>query len=241
MKSRVTRFSRELASDIRSSLATRKEEGQPRVEPIVVTMFVFVLGWLVLSVAFSPSIDRDHHFGEDGAVTALSATLLAGAASFALGTFVVSHRGGLRRIVPWLLISVGFALLALDELMMFHEEFGTFIDERVSSGSFRNWNDIIVIVYGFLAIGGAALFLPTLLRYRLVGELLGIAFLFYVIHTVIDSTQEPRTTTSKILEESAKLVSVSFLALAMLTAFLAAIWTLLPRGVPNTTPSDASL
>lgn len=241
MNSRVTDYGRELAGDVKSSLVTRKEEGQPRVEAIVVATSVFVLGWLVLSVAFSPAVDRDHHFGEDGAVTALSATLLAAAASFALATFVLSHRAGLRRIMPWLFISVGFALLALDELMMFHEEFGTFIDERVTSGSFRNWNDIIVIVYGFLAIGGAALFLPTLLRYRLVGELLGVAFLFYVIHTVIDSTQEPRTTTSKILEESAKLVSVSFLALAMLTAFLAAIWTLLPRGALNSAPSDASL
>ena len=62
--------------------------------------------------------------------------------------------------------------------------------------------------------------LPDILRYRMVLELFVVAFVFYVLHTVIDSTQEPYTTTSVILEESAKLFCGTFLALGAFIGFL---------------------
>ena len=50
--------------------------------------------------------------------------------------------------------------------------------------------------------------------------MLTVAFCLYCMHTFIDSTQEPRTTVSVILEESAKLFSCAFLAISMLVGLL---------------------
>ena len=83
-----------------------------------------------------------------------------------------------------------------------------------------SWNDVIVILYGVVALPVVLALLPDILRYRMVLELFVIAFVFYVLHTLIDSTQEPYTTTSVILEESAKLFCGAFLALGAFIGFL---------------------
>ncbi len=63
-------------------------------------------------------------------------------------------------------------------------------------------------------------FLPEILRYPRVMEMMGIAFLFYFIHTFVDSTQEPRTDLSAIIEESAKVFCAEYLAISMFVAIL---------------------
>ena len=65
--------------------------------------------------------------------------------------------------------------------------------------------------------------LPSLIRFPLVAEFFATGFVFYVIHTAIDSIVEPRTTTSIILEESAKIFSVEFLAMGVFVGFLGAL------------------
>ena len=50
-------------------------------------------------------------------------------------------------------------------------------------------------------------------------KLLGVAFVLYALHTVIDSTQLPPTPASRILEESAKLLCGAILALSMFFGF----------------------
>ena len=88
----------------------------------------------------------------------------------------------------------------------------------------RRWNDIIVLLYGIVALSIALVLLPDILRYKMLLELFVIAFIFYAIHTLIDSTQDPRTTVSAILEESAKLFCCTFLALGTFIGFLGIFW-----------------
>lgn len=121
-------------------------------------------------------------------------------------------------------MAAGFAFLTLDELLMFHERLGKTIKDYADSGIFRNWNDIIVILYGVLVLPVVAVFLPSIIRYRMYLELLVTAFVFYAIHTLIDATQSPRTTVSATWEESAKILSVTFLALATFIGFLGTLW-----------------
>jgi ABC-type arginine transport system permease subunit len=71
------------------------------------------------------------------------------------------------------------------------------------------------------------------MRYRMFPELLAIAFFFYGIHTVIDSTSESVQVTRLIAEESAKLICGTFLALATFTGFLGALWNSAPCEAPD--------
>jgi hypothetical protein len=84
----------------------------------------------------------------------------------------------------------------------------------------RNWNDVIVLGYGAGAALFGAAFLPEVIRWPRVMELLAVAALFYAIHTAIDSTIDGWAL-KDIAEEGAKLYSSGFFALAMLGALLA--------------------
>jgi hypothetical protein len=198
----------------------------PKVRLLIAGPVVFTLLFLVFSILVVPEgRPREFHFAsERGSITALSSIYLAMGSAFSLGAFMVgirnddSHR--------WLFGIMGGALtfLAFDEVFQFHEGFGLLMGSRVGSSVFRSWNDIIVIVYGLIALPTLALLLPSILRHRMLMEMLGVSFLFYVLHTAIDSTQEPRTTLSAISEESAKLFCVLFLLFGALLGFLGSIW-----------------
>ncbi len=79
---------------------------------------------------------------------------------------------------------------------------------------------MIVILYGVAALAMGLVFLPSVLRYPKFIEFLSVAFVFFVIHTAVDSGFEPPTTASAIVEESAKLYCAAFIALAMITGLL---------------------
>ena len=127
----------------------------------------------------------------------------------------------------WGLSAGGFLFFSFDELLQFHERLGEFIASTPIGPAeiFRNWNDVIVIGYGMIAILVLFYCLPAILRIPMVAETLALAFGFYLTHTIIDSTQV-RTSLSIIVEESAKLFSSAFLALAMLYGIFATVATL---------------
>jgi hypothetical protein len=167
----------------------------------------------------------DYHFySERGLITALSATLLAMAGAFSLATLITHIKTQHMRFWPWLIMALGFTFLALDETAQFHERLGDVLDETSDSGMFRTFNDVIVIIYGAMAVPVSIALLPSIVRYRATSELFAAAFVFYLMHTVIDSVTEPATTTSIIVEESAKLFCGLFLALSMLFSFVGALW-----------------
>ena len=124
----------------------------------------------------------------------------------------------------WFVLALGFAFLSFDELLQFHERAGRLLKRFGSSDPFRNWNDIIVILYGVVTLPILITMLPGLMRWRMVLEMFAIAFVFYGIHTFIDSTNEPPTTASIILEESAKLLCGAFLVIGTFMGFVGVLW-----------------
>jgi hypothetical protein len=123
-----------------------------------------------------------------------------------------------------LLAALGLGFFALDEFLQFHETWGRSVKLAFGrSGTFRNWNDVIVIGYGVVGLILGIIFFREILRYPRLAEMLIFAFLFYCIHTIIDSTQQPRTLVSVIFEETAKLYSSSFLAISMSVGLLGVV------------------
>jgi hypothetical protein len=176
----------------------------------------------------SPKNQIDWHFAEErGAITALSSVFLAMAAAFAWAAFYLSKQTNFINRFMWFLLSIGFFFLSLDELLSGHERIGRVLNKGVFSKDFRysfkmgvpkffrNWNDVIVILYGVFAIIFILLFLQIILRYSMFLEYLLIAFLFYGISTTIDTLVFERTAISTIFEESFKLFSSCFFSIAM--------------------------
>ena len=214
---------------LQAALAYRRHAALPGFRWVTVGMIGFTLTYIICSIWGAPEgkPPQYHFVSERGTITAMSAVLLAMAGTFSLAVLTVNICDCVREeppkealpFWPWVLLALGFVSLSLDEVAQFHERLGFVIAEHASSGIFRNWNDVIVILYGVVAIIFLFLLLPHLLRYRFLLEFFAIAFLFYVIHTLIDSTQRPKTTTI-ILEESAKLFCSAFLTLGTFCAFL---------------------
>lgn len=116
----------------------------------------------------------------------------------------------------WLLLAMGCIFLSLDEQLGFHERGGVMLDTS-SVGNlevFRNWNDIIVIVYGFIVLAVAGLFGREILNSKPFAVLLAIGFGFFVIHTAVDSMVPSSFIWKDVPEEGSKLISVFFLFLA---------------------------
>lgn len=184
--------------------------------------------WIGASLVLVPGEEPAHfHFvDERGAITVLSALFLSAGAAFALVAFLVKHQKPMDADSWfWIVAAGGLAVLALDELLQFHERLGGFLDSdpATKTSAFRNWNDIIVIGYGLVAVGIGLYFLPVVLSYHHVIQLLGIAFCMFVVHTAVDSLAEPPTHTSVVIEESAKLFTGAFILLAMLQGMLQSI------------------
>jgi hypothetical protein len=207
--------------DLTESLLVRREKPSLRAAKLI-TPAVLVTGCYigVCLLVLPEGREADYHFvSERGLITAMSATLLAASAAFCLCALGIRHRT--QRVDQKLLIlmMVGFLFLALDEVAQFHERLGPLLPDVGYLGSFRNGNDIVVVLYGIVSLPIAAVVLPHLLRFRMMPECLAVAFGFYLIHTVIDVTQDPRTTMSVIFEESSKLFCGTFMALGAYMGF----------------------
>ncbi|WP_417348973.1 hypothetical protein [Ferrimonas sp.] len=215
---------------LRDAVAYRKQTNLPNVNLLIAFVTLSTLAYIVLAIFAIPSGELpDYHFvNEDGAITALSAIYLAMASAFSIGSVAITVRAKDPNVWPWVIMTLGFGILALDELLQFHERFGTVLGQYVDSGIFRNWNDVIVILYGVVALLIMASILPSIVRCKMLLELFIIGFAFYVAHTFIDATHEPRTVVSAIFEESAKLFCVLFLALGSFIGFLGALWNFKP-------------
>ena len=207
---------------LKNSLYHRRQIAPPPtrfpVALVVAGLFIYIL----IAILIAPDGSPEYHFNsESGIITVLSAIFLALASGFAGTCFLLKHNSTDWLRFFWLLTAFGFLFFCLDELLQFHEKLAGLI-ERSSVGptqTFRTWNDVIVIGYGVVAIPILFYFLPEILRFPRVAEILVTAFSCYVIHTIIDSTQR-RTSLSIILEESAKLFSSAFFAIAMLFGIL---------------------
>ncbi|GAB5510587.1 MAG: hypothetical protein Rhims3KO_19880 [Hyphomicrobiales bacterium] len=184
---------------------------------------VGVLAYIMVSIVFAPSDQPLYHFSEEGAITALSTVFLAMSSALGLAVFYLRMEDWKSGGLFWLVLGVGCAFLALDEQLMFHERGGQAI-ELSSVGAtetFRNWNDVIVIGYGVVALAIAGFFGREILRCRVFALVFLVGFAFYAVHTGIDSILPTTIAWKDIPEESAKLLSVFFLFLALCAQYLA--------------------
>lgn len=208
------------------ALEFRKTTKIPHLGRIIFISVVLILIYIALAIKLVPSSESiEFNFvSERGAITAFSAVLLALASAFSFGTVLLKVRKGERCYSVWFVLMLGFLFLAFDELLLIHEIIGARIGEVRNAGSFKNWNDVVLIVYGMIAVPIGAFYFSELLRYKMVIELFFVGFLFYVGHTYIDSIYHTPTPRSIIFEESCKLFSVGFLAIGAFVGFLEVLW-----------------
>ena len=193
--------------------------------PVVFAICAFLILFITVALFLAPGKGMEFHFdNERGVITTLSAIFLATASAAAGISFFIRADSSGRQRFFWLLACAAFFYFAFDELFGFHERFDQkLVNSSVgASKTFRNWNDLVVILYGVAALPVFFYFLPELLRLPRVAELLGTGFGFYVLHTLIDSTQT-RSSISIVLEESCKLFASCFFAFAMVVAALTMI------------------
>lgn len=207
----------------------------------VVPVVLGIAAVIAMAISLSP-LDRPNlQFGEEGIVTTLSAVFLAMASAFA-GVAAMSERGRDHKLYWWwLLTCAGFFFFSCDELLRFHEQAGTYMREVLGrSEFFKNWNDVIVIAYGLVALVVMLRFAPRVLRLPLHAELIALGFLAYVVHTGVDSLPHLesglRELPTGIIEESAKLYASTFFAMAMLQGLLVVLDS---RNVASTAPVTA--
>ncbi len=209
---------------LKETLALRDQEPPLRIGWLVALLVSGVLSVIILAVAIAPEGKPTIHFEEGGLATTLSGIFLSMTSGFAALCFLLKldHDGWSRYF--WLMAALGFLFFSLDEFLQFHERVGRWIGQSDIGAptTFRNWNDVIVIAYGVVAVVVMGSFLTEILRYPKVMGLLAIAFGFYCIHTLIDSTQQ-RSSLSITLEESAKLFASAFFALSMFVSVLAIV------------------
>lgn len=180
--------------------------------------------WIVASIIFSPISDPVFHFGEDGAITALSSVIMAMSGAIAAIIFYLRIPDLNFGSLFWLALSAGCIFLSLDEQLMFHERSGHLIESGIGESTFfRNWNDLIVIGYGIIALAIAALFGREILKCRIFAVFFATAFVFYVIHTGIDSIVPNSFVWKDIPEESAKLMCVFALFLGISAQLMAVL------------------
>ncbi len=182
-----------------------------------------------VSVAIGPADRPLFHFGEDGIVTAFSSVFLAMSGALAMVVLYLRRHDGLIPSLFWFGTMSALIFLSLDELLKFHERGGRLLQGEVMEVHqlFRSWDDLIVIVYGVVAVVGAFIFRREILRNRSFATLLTIGFGFYVLHTAIDSLISRSYLWKDIPEEGAKVTCGLFILLAVGTYLFAHLKTIL--------------
>lgn len=211
--------------NIRTAWNSRSKTSVNWLKPFVLLGIVFTILYILIALIAIPKGAGDNYnfVDERGAITALSAVYIAMASAFSFVHFTFYIKGDKHLRWMWLLFALGFGMLALDELLQFHERLGNLIGSHINSGPFRNWNDVIVIGYGIFALIIALPLAPLILKHKWLPEFIVVAFLFFFIHTTVDSLAEPSTVLSTIIEESAKLFCMFFIMQAIFCSLMVVI------------------
>jgi len=205
------------------------QETEPKFPRIFNYLVALVLGGTMLSIGVAilaaPYGNLAYYFVEGQFLTVLSSMMLSMAGALALVIFYVRIQRPNIGVLFWLFLGSALIFLALDESLQFHERVGALFGKSFvgKSSHFRNWNDVIVIGYGVGAIVFLWIFKSEITRCQKFLQLLVIAFVFYVIHTTVDSIVVVETWLKVVPEESAKILSVAFLLLAVCANLLVCI------------------
>ena len=182
---------------------------------------------IAVSILSAPAHDPMFHFSEKGLNTALSTLCLSMAGAVSAMVFYLRLSDWSPGALFWLVLAAGCVFLSLDEQLEFHERGGMalYANGVETLEWFRNWNDIIVIIYGVVAMAIAALFGREILASKHFVVLFAVGFAFYAIHTAVDSTLPRSLAWKDIPEEGAKLACAYFLFLAACARFVMLIET----------------
>lgn len=180
---------------------------------ITLSASIFSLFYIIITLLLTPQeVSKDFHFlNEFGAISLLSMIYIAIAVIFSLFILIKEYKSKGNQITFWLICSIGFTFLFMDELFQFHEIAGYIIENYFSLHLPISINDLIVIIYGIIALLLLPILLPTLRTDRTLMLMFSLAFIFYFIHTLIDTAISSRTEFSTIIEESFKIYSMQFI------------------------------
>jgi hypothetical protein len=206
--------------------------GPATLWPVITVVVISVLAYIGLSVLVAPPSVVDaqgtalpYNFkSERGSITLLSSAMFLMAGGLAGGTLLLVWADRGRSRLLWLAFTAVMVYFSVDEVLGFHEEMGQFLDEHVSPGPFRTWNDVVVIIYGVVALPLALLLWREVLRYARLLPMLVITGVLYVATSSVDTLTESASATSTVIEEGIKVTCSTFFMLSMLTGLVAARW-----------------
>lgn len=191
----------------------------------IVTMSFLSFLSIGLSLLLTPKgANFSYQFiSDNGLNTYFSSFLLCSASVFMFATYTSESIRGSDNNWNWLVLSIAFAFLSIDEIFQVHEQIGSYLTNAAWPSPFSNWTDLMPMVYGIVAIPMLWIMMPKLLHIRSLPELLAVAFLFYLAHTLADALVRHNSEFTHVTEESLKLFSSTYLALA---GYASLIWTI---------------
>lgn len=213
------------------ALSDRQKAQQRGIHLAVLITSIVTLASIGLSLYLTPvGADLSYHFIENGAFnTYFSSLLLSCGAVLMFATYtnerIIVESEKCRH---WLLLAAGLAFLSVDEIFKIHHQIIAVLTGANLSSPIADWTDFVGIMYGVIALSVIWVTFPKLVHIRSMPELLAVAFLFYLAHTLADSLVRHNSDFTHIAEESLKLFSSAFL---MLASYSGLVWTLgRPRG-----------
>ncbi len=208
-------------ANIRASMLAARDEHDPPAGTLLATVYACVVAYLAFWTAVGPAGKWFSHYLREGSpVDMLSSTFLGTSAALA-GVALLMSRHWRSRLF-WALCTLGSLFLMLDERLQLHEE----APDWFGSGAWgdppfgmRNWNDVVMLGYGAVALVLGLLTLPAFLRHRRVRALLVIGFGFFILHTAIDMSFS-KGAMKDVFEETCKLLAGA----SFMLAFIDAAW-----------------
>ena len=209
---------------LRETIDQRKPINFLRATPIIASAVAFSLVLIIVSILATPAGESlDYHFIDvHGLIPFFTEFFLITAGTFALATLTVQLQHNDAPHPLWGLLVLGFFILAADEFFHLDSFVGRLLQYHFGLERFYQWKDMLVVLYGVIALVVLVIFLPELFRYPLVFELFCIGFAFYSIQTFMDVTRN-QTVMDNIIEETFKIFSVAFLAQGAFFGFLGAL------------------
>lgn len=211
---------------------TTAEEHPVLLGGLVAVVVMTVLAYIALSLVLAPpdAVDSEgvglpYNFkSERGSITLLSSGLFCIAAVLAGKAWATVRAAGGRERTLWLAFTLVMIYFSIDEVAQFHEKAGDFLGEHLPKPPFRNYNDVVVIVYGLVALVLAAFLWRTVLRHPRLLPMLVVTGVLYAGTTAVDTFTKDPTPLSEVAEEGIKLCCSTFFALSMLTGLVAVRW-----------------
>ena len=207
-------------SEIRGVLG-RERHPHPGFGWTALIVATLVVAFLVVVTRIGAVEGRYAEFWEGGSVGVLAALFHGMTAALAWATLLVGGQGRRARDAWfWGLLAGAFVFFGADEMLQFHERVGGWLHTVIGDApGFRNWNDVVVLLYGAAGLVVMIRFRREIVRLPWFAEMLGVGLLFYGLSTGIDSLVAS-SALKNVPEESAKLIAAACFSLAGWAALL---------------------